>query len=112
MEKRGNELYQRAKADEDFITISQLAKEYPIPDELRVELYEYLIPKVDGIECKLQREIGELTTIEEYLTKFELSKDKIDDAKKAVLYLIHTNPCQYYEEIVLFVLIMEKLWEE
>ncbi|GAB1219554.1 hypothetical protein ENUP19_0038G0026 [Entamoeba nuttalli] len=109
MEKRVNELYQRAKADEDFITISQLAKEYPIPDELRVELYEYLIPKVDGIECKLQREIGELTTIEEYLTKFELSKDKIDDAKKAVLYLIHTNPCQYYEEIVLFVLIMEKI---
>ncbi|EMD45112.1 Hypothetical protein EHI5A_090370 [Entamoeba histolytica KU27] len=109
MEKRVNELYQRAKADEDFITISQLAKEYPIPDDLRVELYEYLIPKVDGIECKAQREIGELTTIEEYLTKFELSKDKIDDAKKTVLYLIHTNPCQYYEEIVLFVLIMEKI---
>ena len=39
-----NETIQRkftlAKEENDFVTIAQLAKEYPIPSELREELYE------------------------------------------------------------------------
>ncbi|ELP85120.1 hypothetical protein EIN_080920 [Entamoeba invadens IP1] len=103
-----SDLFSQLKADGDIQSIVQLSREYFIPAELRSDVYDYVLPEVEFKEVKTEKDLGELIHLNELITKYGLDLSKLEEAKKISQFLIEGD-CKYYEDVILLILIIEKL---
>ena len=105
--------FDKAREENDFITITQLAKEYPIPSDIREELYEHIIPTTPTQMVKFEREIKVKQTFKEFFTKYNLPIDRLEEAKKAPTFIVQsTDNCIYDEEIILLTIVLQKIMKK